>query len=165
MIASLLDDATPLFKSIETLFHNKFFKSDEVRKLVFYSSLSTPYKSLSKDEIKWMKNIFIQDESAEPTLAKIEDLCLTLASQFHFIQCGEIARSRVRSAITHFNNIAIKLINTPKPSKQALKPIINYLQACIVIIESMQLASISERDSIVESLIFPNLKSTFSDFQ
>lgn len=162
MVASLLDDATPLFESISRLFSVKFFKSPEVIKLLSYSTTNQGYYSLSGIELKQYEGILSENSTASASLAKVQDLCLSLAGQFHFIQCGSKARNRVRSANTHFRKIAVELLKGDKPAKQTLKPVINYLQACTVIIESMQVASISNRDAIVEKLIFPDLNSAFS---
>jgi predicted NACHT family NTPase len=163
LVASLLDDADPFFSSIQELFNNKFFADAALLKLfrrayehsrVARSPAGRALKSARPPE---------QGSRAggDATFAKAQDMCLSLASQFHYIKCGDSAAWRVRNVINYMDSVP----PTPKSlfddDGQAMASFLQYLRATNVVLESLQLASLTHRERVIDQLIFPVAGSSF----
>jgi predicted NACHT family NTPase len=156
MAASLMDDATPLFDGVRDLFQSRYFNFPPLRRIfersrthsgTFFTTVasgSTPRHALTG-----------VPENQVAHLVKCKDLCVTLAAQFHFIKCGEFARARVRQASAQIQSLAFTEARASDAPIKTLRTINDYLQASTVIIESLQIASLANRDAVVESLVFP----------
>jgi hypothetical protein len=159
MVASILDDATPLFESVEELFTSKFFMSTPIKRLLDYSIIIPKASSTFGSPIGSTTLSLKTDRGRiSVLLRKSGELCETLAGLFHFIKCGSNSRSRAINAYPRIVDVVAAdfVDNTPRAIKSA--QIINeYLQACTIIIESMEIASMSRREEFVESLVFPAL--------
>lgn len=162
MAASLMDDATPMFNSIQKLFDTKYFKFEPLIR-IFSRSRDQSGTFFTDAGRAPRPSSVVEPVPPEliPHLTKCKDLCITLASQFHFIKCGEYARSRVRQASAHIQNLAFAEAKIALNGVKVVRTINDYLQACTVIIEALQVASISNRDQVVENLIFPSGISSF----
>jgi len=161
MAASIMDDATPLFSSIKTLFTARYFKFPPLIRIFERSRFtSETYFTAATPRVQEWINIDPPEELI-PHLAKSQDLCLTLASNFHFIKCGEFARSRVRQASARIKELVLVEARAAPDAVKTIRHINDYLQACTVIIEALQVASLSNRDQVVEGLIFPTEVTSF----
>lgn len=161
MAASIMDDASPMFGSIKTLFATRYFNFPPLVRIFEKSrSSSGTYFTHSERSLR-PKGESDPPEELVPHLAKCHDLCLTLASNFHFIKCGEFARSRVRQASVHIQDLVLAEARMAPNAVRVIRHINDYLQACTVIIEALQVASLSSRDEVVEGLIFPTEISSF----
>ena len=156
MAASLMDDATPLFDGVRDLFQTRYFSFQPLRRIFERSRThSGTFFTAVASGSKPRQALAGVPENQVAHLVKSKDLCVTLAAQFHFIKCGEFARARVRQASAHIQTLAFTEARASNAPIKTLRTINDYLQACTVIIESLQIASLANRDAVVESLIFP----------
>lgn len=159
MTASMMDDATPLFASIERLFTARFFGFQPLTRVIEKSQYQSA-GAVADPAVASRERASI----SQPLLAlldKCQDLCFTLAASFHFIRCGELARSRVRLATTHIVELVLREAEAAPNAIKLVRQVNDYLQACTVVTEALQVASLSNRDQVVERLIFPQLGTSF----
>ena len=156
MAASLMDDATPLFDGVRDLFQSRYFNYLPLQHIFERSRAeSGTFFTTATSSFSSRQALTGVPDNQVPHLVKCKDLCVSLAAQFHFIKCGEFARARVRQASAHIQSLAFTEARVSSAPIKTLRTINDYLQACTVIIESLQIASLANRDAVVESLIFP----------
>lgn len=166
MIASILDDATPLYDGVGELFTRKFFSSVPIINLLD-TSIRIP--TIDPDHVfsaRGAKSAAGATSSRnDPTLIpallhKARDLCETLAALFHFIKCGGASRRRVSAAYPRILNVVANELGGGAPAAlKAIRMINEYLQACTIIVESMEVSSVARRQDFIDSLVFPELRA------
>lgn len=156
LAASSLDDASLFFDAIKDLFVNKFFSDKSIVDL-FRLSQSTNLKvAYAEKHGKFNEKTYNRPNTKDHhDFAKILDLTLVLASNFYYIRCAEKAAWRVRRLINYLESIEPTTKSLITLKQDSIEKFINYLQATIVLVESLQLASIDNRDLIIDTLICP----------
>lgn len=156
LAASSLDDADPFFNSISELFKSKFFKSPEIIGLFKTAQTATKQVPFAEQASKtWGQRTTYPNTPNYTDYAKILDLALSLASNFHYLKCGERASWRVRRLISYLEGLPPTTDSIFQPGSKATDLLIKYLRATNVVIESLQVASLSNRESVIDELICP----------
>lgn len=156
LAASSLDDADPFFCSVSELFEEKFFKSAEIIELFKTAQTATKQVPFAEQSSKvWGQRAAYPNTPSYNDYAKILDLSLSLASNFHYLKCGERASWRVRRLISYLESLPPTTDSIFQPGSKATDLLIKYLRATNVVIESLQVASLSNRESIIDKLICP----------
>ena len=163
LVASLLDDADPLFESIREMFHSKFFADSELLRLF---KLAHDHSERARGQFS---HVLQKEHRRTPTelakkdvdFAKAQDMCLSLASQFHYIKCGDKAAWRVRNVIAYMDSLTPSSSTLFPANPESMEVFLKYLRCINVVIEAVQLASLSDRESAIDELIFPVPTSPF----